>query len=187
MRPSLALRRACQLSDQGRRSHALGEPILRRDPAASATETVALVLGEDSPLPDTAADVEDLALRLRGHVSQLGALTPSQEPALLRAQQLCSGGLPPMATCPAGFIWSGWPRRPKTLSLPCRPTTWPPAKSVQRRRWWKPPINVLRGAVFALALACVVLAASVPPGHDRRRGSSDRADSRFHGVAGSSW
>jgi hypothetical protein len=37
-----------------------------------------------------------------------------------------------------------------------------PAKSVQRRRWWKPPINVLRGAVFALALACVVLAASVP-------------------------
>ncbi len=65
MRPSLALRRACQLSDHGRRSHALGEPILRRDPAASATETVALVLGEDSPLPDAAADVEDLALRLR--------------------------------------------------------------------------------------------------------------------------
>jgi hypothetical protein len=94
MCPSLALRRACQLSDQDRRGQALGEPILRRDPAASATETVALVLGEDSPLPDTAADVEDRALRLRGHVSQPGTLTPSQEPALLRAQQLCSGGLP---------------------------------------------------------------------------------------------
>ncbi|MFE6363865.1 DUF6415 family natural product biosynthesis protein [Streptomyces sp. NPDC057806] len=161
MRPSLALRRACQLSDQGRRSHALGEPILRRDPAASATETVALVLGEDSPLPDTAADVEDLALRLRGHVSQLGALTPSQEPALLRAQQLCSGDLPD-GYMPSRVHLVRLAEATQDLIAAVQAHDVAPAKSVQRRRWWKPPINVLRGAVFALALACLVLAASVP-------------------------
>ncbi|MFJ1730234.1 DUF6415 family natural product biosynthesis protein [Streptomyces sp. NPDC088254] len=161
MRPSLALRRACQLSDQGRRSHALGEPILRPDPAASAAETVALVLGEESPLPDAAGDVEDLALRLRGHVSQLGALTPSQEPALLRAQQLCSGGLPD-GYMPSRVHLVRLAEATQDLIAAAQAHDVAPAKSVQRRRWWKPPINVLRRAVFALALACVVLAASVP-------------------------
>jgi hypothetical protein len=122
---------------------------------------VALVLGEDSPLPDTAADVEDLALRLRGHVSQLGALTPSQEPALLRAQQLYSGGLPD-GYMPSRVHLVRLAEATQDLIAAVQAHDVAPAKSVQRRRWWKPPINVLRGAVFALALACVVLAASVP-------------------------
>ncbi|MFJ2021865.1 DUF6415 family natural product biosynthesis protein [Streptomyces nodosus] len=121
---------------------------------------MALVLGEDSPLPDTAADVEDLALRLRGHVSQLGALTPSQEPALLRAQQLCSGGLPD-GYMPSRVHLVRLAEATQDLIAAVQAHDVAPAKSVQRRRWWKPPINVLRGAVFALA--CVVLAASVPP------------------------
>ncbi|QKW04926.1 hypothetical protein HUT14_32765 [Streptomyces sp. NA02536] len=119
------------------------------------------MLGEDSPLPDTAADVEDLALRLRGHVSQLGALTPSQEPALLRAQQLCSGGLPD-GYMPSRVHLVRLAEATQDLIATVQAHDVAPAKSVQRRRWWKPPINVLRGAVFALALACVVLAASVP-------------------------
>jgi hypothetical protein len=122
---------------------------------------VGLVLGEDSPLPDTAADVEDLALRLRGHVSQLGALTPSQEPALLRAQQLCAGGLPD-GYMPSRVHLVRLAEATQDLIAAVQAHDVAPAKSVQRRRWWKPPINVLRGAVFALALACVVLAASVP-------------------------
>ncbi|MGW1130421.1 DUF6415 family natural product biosynthesis protein [Streptomyces griseoluteus] len=134
---------------------------MRRDPAASATETVALVLGEDSPLPDTAADVEDLALRLRGHVSQLGTLTPSQEPALLRAQQLCSGGLPD-GYMPSRVHLVRLAEATQDLIAAVQAHDVTPAKPVQRRRSWKPPIKVLRGAVFALALACVVLAASVP-------------------------
>ncbi|WP_236580137.1 DUF6415 family natural product biosynthesis protein [Streptomyces sp. HM190] len=122
---------------------------------------MALVLGEDSPLPDTAADVEDLALRLRGHVSQLGALTPSQEPALLRAQQLCSGGLTD-GYMPSRVHLVRLAEATQDLVAAVRAHDVAPAKPVQRRRWWQPPINVLRGAVFALALACVVLAASVP-------------------------
>ncbi|MEU9154923.1 DUF6415 family natural product biosynthesis protein [Streptomyces sp. NPDC048417] len=118
------------------------------------------VLGEDSPLPETAADVEDLALRLRGHVSQLGALTSSQEPALLRAQQLCSGGLP------NGYM----PSRVHLVRL--AEATQDLIAAVQthgdalarpgRRRSWKPGVNVLRSAVFALAFASLILAASVP-------------------------
>ncbi|MDT0615525.1 DUF6415 family natural product biosynthesis protein [Streptomyces lancefieldiae] len=119
------------------------------------------VLGEDSPLPETAADVEDLALRLRGHITQLGALTSSQEPTLLRAQQLCSDGLP------EGFL----PSRVHLVKLAAATQelvakvqqdgmgTTPPAR---RWEWRKPQPHVLRGAVFALALACLVWAASVP-------------------------
>ncbi|MFE1027773.1 DUF6415 family natural product biosynthesis protein [Streptomyces sp. NPDC058818] len=160
MRLSLSPRWAsCQRSGQDRQ--ALGELSVRRDQMVSATEMVTLVLGEDSPLPETAADVEDLALRLRGHINQLGALTSSQEPTLLRAQQLCSDGLP------EGFL----PSRVHLVKL-AEATQELVAKAQQddtrttppRRRWdWrKPQPNVLRGAVFALALACLVWAASVP-------------------------
>ncbi len=37
-----------------------------------------------------------------------------------------------------------------------------PVRSKRGQRWRKPKINVLRGAVFAVALACLVFAASVP-------------------------
>ncbi|KUN38760.1 hypothetical protein AQJ27_43645 [Streptomyces olivochromogenes] len=120
----------------------------------AASETVTLVLGDDSPLPESAADVEDLARRLRGHVAQLGARTASGIPVLLRAQRLCSESIP------EGYM----PSRVYLVQL---------AEATQelvayvervgpRRRWRKPRINVLRGAVFAVALACLVWAASVP-------------------------
>ncbi|MFG3384185.1 DUF6415 family natural product biosynthesis protein [Streptomyces sp. NPDC047999] len=66
----------------------------QRDLTASATETVALVLDENSPLPETPNDVACLALRLRGHVSQLGAVVPATDPALLVAQRLSSADPP---------------------------------------------------------------------------------------------
>ncbi|GHE70972.1 DUF6415 family natural product biosynthesis protein [Streptomyces sp. NPDC006385] len=62
-----------------------------RDGAAAAAETVALVLGEDSPLPETDQDVADLVFRLRGHVMQLGAGLPPSHAALLERAQKISG------------------------------------------------------------------------------------------------
>ncbi|MFE0206606.1 DUF6415 family natural product biosynthesis protein [Streptomyces sp. NPDC058985] len=126
----------------------------------SATQTVTLVLGEDSPLPETAADVEDLVLRLRGHVNQLGTLMPSQEPVLLRAQQLCSVGLQ------EGYL----PSRVHLVRLAeatrelakIRLDNVGASRPARRLARWTPQINVLRGAVFAVALTCLVWAASVP-------------------------
>jgi hypothetical protein len=128
---------------------------------ACASETVTLVLREDSPLPKTAADVERLVLRLRGHVSQLGALLPAQETELLRAQQLCSDGLP------EGYVSSRihlvrLAEATQELISVVGLHGDASGKPMRGRRWWKPPINVLRGSVFALALACLILAASVP-------------------------
>ncbi|WP_280116460.1 DUF6415 family natural product biosynthesis protein [Streptomyces prasinus] len=117
---------------------------------------MALVLDEESPLPETAADVEDLARRLRGHIDQLGVMVPNEEPALRHAQQLGSAGVPD------GYV----PSRVYLVQL--AKATRELAATVgtcgqQRGRCrWTPRINVLRGTVFALALACLVLAASVP-------------------------
>ncbi|MFB6940765.1 hypothetical protein ACFWGL_08260 [Streptomyces sp. NPDC060286] len=47
----------------------MGPAELQRDQAVAAAETVALLLDEDSPLPESASDVEELARRLRGHIS----------------------------------------------------------------------------------------------------------------------
>ncbi|WP_251075224.1 DUF6415 family natural product biosynthesis protein [Streptomyces sp. ISL-12] len=120
-----------------------------------------LVLGQGAPLPDSAADVEDLVLRLRGHVSQLATLTPSQEPALLRAQLLCSGGLPE-GYMPSRVHLVRLAEATQELLAAVRTYGAVPGKPSRQRRWRKPPINVLRGSVFVLALACLVLAASVP-------------------------
>lgn len=132
-----------------------------RDQAAAATETVTLVLHEDSPLPETPADVEYLARRLRGHISQLGVVVPKEEPALCKAQRLGS------LEIPDGYM----PSRvhlvqlaEATKELVATVGTHGPGLIEQRRRrrWWKPRINVVRGVVFALAFALLVLAASVP-------------------------
>ncbi|MFE1071261.1 DUF6415 family natural product biosynthesis protein [Streptomyces sp. NPDC058783] len=159
MRLSLAPRRAfCQRSGQGRR---LGDPGAGRDQAVSATETVALVLGEDSPVPETAADVEDLVLRLRGHVNQLGTLMPSQEPALLRAQQLCSVGLPE-GYLPSRVHLVRLAEATQELIAKIRLDDVGASRPARRLARWTPQISVLRGAVFAVALTCLVWAASVP-------------------------
>ncbi|MFI7181962.1 DUF6415 family natural product biosynthesis protein [Streptomyces anthocyanicus] len=127
----------------------------------SATETVTLVLGEDSPVPETAADVEDLVLRLRGHVNQLGTLMPSQEPALLRAQQLCSVGLPE-GYLPSRVHLVRLAEATQELIAKIRLDDVGARRPARRLARWTPQINVLRGAVFAVALTCLVWAASVP-------------------------
>ncbi|MER7933026.1 MULTISPECIES: DUF6415 family natural product biosynthesis protein [unclassified Streptomyces] len=132
-----------------------------RDQVMAAWETVTLVLGDDSPLPETDAEVEYLVQRLRGHGAQLGAGVAPGTPALLSAQRLCSESIP------EGFM----PSRvylvrlaEATQELMTHVERGSPGLiSVQgRRRWRKPTVNVLRGAVSALALACLVFAASVP-------------------------
>lgn len=159
MRLTLAPRRSFyQRSSQDRD---LGDPGAERDQAVSATETVTLVLGEDSPLPETAADVEDLVLRLRGHVNQLGTLMPSQEPALLRAQQLCSDGLPE-GYMPSRVHLVKLAEATQALVAKIRLEDVGASRPARRLARWKPQISVLRGAVFAIALTCLVWAVSVP-------------------------
>lgn len=80
MRLSLAPRReACQRVRRGRRDRVPATLGPQRNQAVAAAETVALVLDEDSPLPESAADVEELARRLRGHFSQLGVMASPGE------------------------------------------------------------------------------------------------------------
>lgn len=44
-----------------------------RSLGAAASETTALVLSEDAPVPDGDQDIQDIVLMLRGHVMQLGS------------------------------------------------------------------------------------------------------------------
>jgi hypothetical protein len=66
----------------------------RREESVAAGETVALVLDEDAPPPDTAQDIEDLVHRLRGHILQLGAVVPVDSSVLKEAQQASALPLP---------------------------------------------------------------------------------------------
>lgn len=68
-----------------------------RSVVVSARETVALVLNEDSPVPESDRDVDDLMLRLRGHLMQLGPATPDRQSSLATlkaAQALASKEVP---------------------------------------------------------------------------------------------
>jgi hypothetical protein len=56
-----------------------------RSLGTAATETIALVLSEDSPVPDSDQDVQDLVLMLRGHVMQLGSAAPRKTGPLAEA------------------------------------------------------------------------------------------------------
>ncbi|MFB7918574.1 DUF6415 family natural product biosynthesis protein [Streptomyces sp. NPDC056061] len=61
---------------------------------AQATETVARILDEDGPLPETQADRTDLLCRLSGHLMELGPHVPSSGPcaeALKRSWQQAAG------------------------------------------------------------------------------------------------
>ncbi|MFJ8752194.1 DUF5999 family protein [Streptomyces sp. NPDC102441] len=71
-----------------------------RSTVTSARETLALVLDEDSPIPEGDQDIDDLVLRLRGHLMQLGPAVhvhgiPRQaESALRTAQSLADIDVP---------------------------------------------------------------------------------------------
>ncbi|MFF7899621.1 DUF6415 family natural product biosynthesis protein [Streptomyces sp. NPDC088817] len=160
MRLSLAPRQADgQRATPSRKARVTDEPVRRRDEAAPTAVTVALVLDEESPLPETAADVEDLARRLRGHINQLGVMVP--EPALRHAQQLGSAGVPDSYVSSRVYLVQ-LAKATQELAAAVGSCGSHRAKQQRERRRWAPGINVLRGAVFALALASLVLAASVP-------------------------
>ncbi|NUK25931.1 hypothetical protein HRW08_25350 [Streptomyces lunaelactis] len=127
----------------------------------ATAETVALVLDEGSPLPETAADVVDLARRLRGHIDRLGVMVPKEEPALRRAQQLGSGAVPD-GYMPSRVHLVRLAEAAQELVATVEAHGTGRAMRQRGRHWWTPPINLLRGTVFAVAFACLVLAASVP-------------------------
>lgn len=147
--------------ERGRRAPVTEASAPERDHMVAASETVTLVLGEDSPLPESAADVEDLVRLLRGHVAQLGARTAPGIPALLRAQRLCSDSVPE-GYVPSRVYVVRLAEATKELMAHVERGGPGPISVEGRRRWRKPTVNVLRGAVFAFALACLVFAASVP-------------------------
>lgn len=162
MRIPLASRRdACQRAGPSGQGGIGAEPGPQRSPAVAAAETVVLVLDEDSPLPESAVDVEELARRLRGHISQLGVVVPPGASALRHAQQLGSVGVPG-SHMPSRVYLVKLAEATQELVATVQAHGVDPAKPARKRRWRKPRINVLRGAVFAVAFACLVLAASVP-------------------------
>ncbi|MFE0680647.1 hypothetical protein ACFW17_07560 [Streptomyces sp. NPDC058961] len=136
-----------------------------RDPAAAAAETVELVLGDDSPLPDRPGDVEALVRRLRGHILQLGVVVPPREPALVHAQQLGSRCVPEAHVASRVYLVKLAEATKELVSVAqtgCRVSgAEQPTVRVRAGRW-RPQINLVRGVVFAAALVLVVVAASVP-------------------------
>ncbi|AJE81543.1 hypothetical protein SLNWT_1167 [Streptomyces albus] len=163
MRLSLAPRRASGqlMGGPGRHAPIAEAPAAERDHVVAATETVTLVLGEDSPLPESPADVEDLVRLLRGHVAQLGPRTVQGTSALLRAQQLCSESIPE-GYMPSRVYLVRLAEATRELTAHVASGAPDTGRVKGRWHWRKPPVNVLRGAVFTLALACLALAASVP-------------------------
>ncbi|MBT2527815.1 hypothetical protein J7E91_20910 [Streptomyces sp. ISL-99] len=129
----------------------------------AAAETVALVLDEESPLPESAADVDELARRLRGHISQLEVAVPPGASTLLGAQQLASEGVPDgYMPSRVHLVKLAEATRELVATVQAHGGAAPAKPTRRQQRWCKPRINVLRGWVFAIAFACLVLAASVP-------------------------
>ncbi|MFE5859725.1 DUF6415 family natural product biosynthesis protein [Streptomyces virginiae] len=127
------------------------------------TETVSLVLGEESPLPETDQDVVDLVHRLRGHVMQLGAVA-LPGPALDHARQVSGGDLPD-GHLPSRVYLRQLAEATQDL---VRAANSPPQREERRAlglgRWKvrRPSRNALRAMVFAVAVAILIIAGSVP-------------------------
>ncbi|MFF8481868.1 DUF6415 family natural product biosynthesis protein [Streptomyces antibioticus] len=132
-----------------------------RHRAVAAAETVALVLGPESPLPESADDVEELAWLLRGHIGQLGALVTPEASALHSAQKLASEAVPG-GYMPSRVHLVRLAEATRDLIAAVEAHDMASVKPTMRPRWRKPRINVLRAVVFVVAFACVILAASVP-------------------------
>ncbi|GHA51697.1 MULTISPECIES: DUF6415 family natural product biosynthesis protein [Streptomyces] len=138
-------------------------PTAARDLLAAAAETVALVLEDNSPLPETSTDVADLAAQLRGHISQLAVALPAGDPVAIRAQTLGSTAVPDgyvssrvhlmhLAEATQSVITAVRGRGPFAWPASRLPGQWPK----------RPSRNTVRVLVFALALITLVVAASVP-------------------------
>ncbi|WP_367435320.1 hypothetical protein [Streptomyces celluloflavus] len=136
-------------------------PAPERDHVVAASETVTLVLDEDSPLPENTAGFGDLVRLLRGHVVQLGARTALGSPVLVRVQRLCSKSIPE-GYMPSRMYLVKLAEATQELMAHVDRGGPGPIRAKRGRRWQKPKINLLRGTVFAVALACLIFAASVP-------------------------
>ncbi len=137
--------------------------VMGRDLTVAAAETVALVLDDNSSLPETPEDVECLAARLRGHISRLGAVVPVDDPALISAQQL-SWADPPEGYLPSRVHLVQLAKATLDLVSAAQridragmPST--PSSGKRSRRSGR---NTLRVLVLTVALITVVLAASLP-------------------------
>ncbi|MDV6288050.1 hypothetical protein R2F25_09260 [Streptomyces sp. UP1A-1] len=80
---------------------------------------------------------------------------------MLRAQQLCSVGLPE-GYLPSRVHLVRLAEATQELIAKIRLDVVGASRPARRLARWTPQINVLRGAVFAVALTCLVWAASVP-------------------------
>jgi hypothetical protein len=124
----------------------------------AAQETVALVLDEGSPVPETDGDVRELVVRLRGHVFQLGALVPPKAAVLRTAQKLSAAPLP------EGFMPSRVHLRKLAVAVSELATAVPrrEAAAPTKRRSLQLSRNAVRAVVFSVAPVVLVVAASVP-------------------------
>lgn len=81
------------------RSQPSGHTVQSRSVVAAARETLALVLDENAPLLDGDRDVNDVILRLRGHLMELGHAAlgrpgPALETALAAARKVADADVP---------------------------------------------------------------------------------------------
>ncbi|MFG2924335.1 DUF6415 family natural product biosynthesis protein [Streptomyces sp. NPDC048305] len=162
MRLSLFLHQTRHSDGRGKLANlTLESAEVQRDQAVAAAETVALVLDDESPLPQSVGDVEELARRLRCHTGQLGAVLPPGASTLRGARQLASAGVPD-GYMPSRVHLVKLAEATQALVATVQARGVVPAKPRRARRWWRPQLNVLRGSVFAVAFALLALAASVP-------------------------
>ncbi|RAJ64083.1 MULTISPECIES: DUF6415 family natural product biosynthesis protein [unclassified Streptomyces] len=159
--PLLSRRDVGQRVAPSRQGGVVVKPGPQRDHVVAASETVELVLGEHSPLPESAADVVDLVRLLRGHVAQLGARTAPGIPELMRAQRLCSDRIPE-GYVPSRVYLVSLARATRDLMAHVERGSPAPISVNGGQRHRMPTVNVVRGTILALALACLVLAASLP-------------------------
>ncbi|MGW2984109.1 DUF6415 family natural product biosynthesis protein [Streptomyces goshikiensis] len=58
-----------------------------RSVVTATEETLAMVLTDGAPIPETDQDIHDLMLRLRGHLMELGAMAPDRSHAVSEAME----------------------------------------------------------------------------------------------------
>lgn len=134
-----------------------------RDIAAAATETVALVLGEESPLPDTDQEVADLVQHLRGHIMRL-AVYALPGPVLDHAREVSATDIPD-GYLPSRKYLCRLAIATQALVAAHRDSLRPGEREVSgsgRGRRWRPSKNAVRVAVFAVAVTLLIIAGRVP-------------------------